>query len=498
MNIDLLVTKRGEAGLVCDSEPELPLVEVHYHAGSGVMVLEFEEAESLELNIPIEEENGNSLRELVEIHFGVVEKGVITAVRQAPLNLVDAVRPSGALRALPARTSPTAFEIFMRCCSAGQPVHRAQVADESSVTSVLKGVSPALLKFAPNLARLQTQEMMPGYQPPQLAPPAPSLGGTSPVPRNPPRTIEHAKPNPMHFFSKDRTMVVPLANTKKLKPIEADELEALLRPLHQMTGMENVKRDVSDLVSLLQVQAMRQERGLPTTSIVLHSVFSGPPGTGKTTVARLFGTILRRLGYLKRGHVVETDRSTLVGKYVGQTAHIVRDMVEQAEDGILFIDEAYMLNDDDYGGEAIGTLLKLMEDKRDRLVVICAGYREEMEGLLKSNPGLKSRFPRVLAFRTYRSQELITIFESICAVEGYKPTAAALRALLDYLDGTDTETIDALGNARLMRNIFERSLLLQSRRIMARKIADLDGMAAIEAEDIELPQAETKRRIGFI
>lgn len=290
-----------------------------------------------------------------------------------------------------------------------------------------------------------------------------------------------------------------LKNEKRLQAIPNDELQDLLRPLSSMVGMENVKKDISDLVHLLHARIIRQQHNLPTMPVVLHSIFTGPPGTGKTTVARLLGKILKRLGYLESGHVVEVDKSKLIGKYTGWTTDLVKKTINEAENGILFVDEAYALagngDQSDYGQEALTTILKEMEDRRDKLVVICAGYEKEMKDFIASNSGLQSRFPHRFKFKTYTASQLIEIFGQICAEQKYQPTPEALVRLQQYIEKLDGATIDALGNARLMRNIFEKTILNQSRRIA--QAVDTD-ISAIIADDIQLPDTSDDKRIGFI
>lgn len=290
-----------------------------------------------------------------------------------------------------------------------------------------------------------------------------------------------------------------LKNEKRLQAIPNDELQDLLRPLSSMVGMENVKKEISDLVHLLHARIIRQQQNLPTMPVVLHSIFSGPPGTGKTSVARLLGKILKRLGYLESGHVVEVDKSRLIGKYTGWTTDLVKKVINEAENGILFIDEAYALaggsDQSDYGQEALTTILKEMEDRRDKLVVICAGYEKEMKEFIAANSGLQSRFPHRIKFKTYTHDQLIEIFMLICAEQKYNATAEAVEKLRAYLASLDAETIDAMGNARLMRNIFEKTIISQSRRIGQASDTDI---SSITADDIQFPDQGDVKKIGFI
>ena len=201
-------------------------------------------------------------------------------------------------------------------------------------------------------------------------------------------------------------------------------IEELLTELDALVGLEQVKTDVRRLTSLLRIQRLREERGLPTLETSHHLVFTGNPGTGKTTVARLLSQILRALGIVSKGHLVETDRSGLVAGYVGQTAPRTRGVLESALGGTLLIDEAYALargSEQDFGREAIDTLVKFMEDHRDDLAVIAAGYPDEMAMLIDTNPGLRSRFTRTIHFPDFTTEELIAIFESMSAANRYQP-----------------------------------------------------------------------------
>jgi hypothetical protein len=266
-------------------------------------------------------------------------------------------------------------------------------------------------------------------------------------------------------------------------------LEELLGELDALVGLAEVKADVRRLTSLLRIQALRAERGLPTVETSHHLVFTGNPGTGKTTVARLLSEILHSLGIVSAGHLVETDRSRLVAGYVGQTATRTREVLESALGGTLLIDEAYALargGEQDFGKEAIDTLVKFMEDHRDDLAVIAAGYPEEMATLIDSNPGLRSRFTRTIHFPDYTTDELVAIFRTRCAESRYAPDDAALARLGDVLAAMPRGR--GFGNARVVRNLFEAAVGHQAERLAA--VADPTDaeLSTLEAADIVDPE----------
>lgn len=264
--------------------------------------------------------------------------------------------------------------------------------------------------------------------------------------------------------------------------------EELLTELNSLTGLEAVKQEINQLTNLVKVQAIRKERGLNTATINKHLVFSGNPGSGKTTVARLLSQIYKSIGVVTKGHLVEVDRSGLVCGYIGQTATKTAEVIDSALGGILFIDEAYTLTNNkgqgDFGQEAVDTLLKGMEDHRDDLIVICAGYTELMEEFMDSNPGLRSRFSKVLVFEDYNADELIEILKSMCKKQDYKLSSDALNAAKDFFADRVSKHLDTFANARDVRNYLEKAITNQATRIVNISEPKDDQLTTIELEDV--------------
>ncbi len=251
---------------------------------------------------------------------------------------------------------------------------------------------------------------------------------------------------------------------------ENETLENVLDELEELIGLENVKQAISELSNFLKVQKLREERGLKSVTNTLHAVFMGSPGTGKTTIARLISKIYKHLGYLEKGHLVETDRTGMVAGYVGQTALKVQEVLKTAMNGVLFIDEAYSLangNERDFGNEAVEVLLKSMEDHRDSLVVIVAGYPDEMETFIESNPGLQSRFTRYFTFEHYKPWELIAIFQLFCKKNDFVLAEEAQEKLLFIFEKLYEKRHKSFGNARVARNLFEKIIEYQANRIVS-------------------------------
>ena len=272
----------------------------------------------------------------------------------------------------------------------------------------------------------------------------------------------------------------------RLMPPRRRRSDAMAR-LDAMIGLDGVKAEIRGLIDRLKVEAARSDAGLPVSAMSLHMVFTGPPGVGKTVVARLYGELLADLGVLATGGFVETDRAGLVGGYVGQTALKTKERVREALGGVLFIDEAYALvpraDSDVFGIEAVDALMKEMEDRRDQLVVIVAGYAEPMRAFLQANPGLPSRFTKTIDFPPYNTADLVRIFHGLAAAEGLRVDPEGEPALLQYFD--EARTKPDFGNARTARTLLERAREAQALRLGPSVASGLADLSLLQWADIE-------------
>lgn len=283
----------------------------------------------------------------------------------------------------------------------------------------------------------------------------------------------------------------PAEEREETPPEPEPSLEELLAELDGLCGLEQVKRDVKSLINLVKVRRLREEADLPVPPMSLHLVFLGNPGTGKTTVARLLARLYHAIGVLPKGQLVEVDRSGLVAGFVGQTALKTQEVIQKAIGGVLFIDEAYALvnqdNGNDFGREAVEVLLKNMEDHRKDLVVIAAGYSQLMEKFIHSNPGLESRFNKYFYFEDYDGGQLFAIFQSMCSKNGYVLTpegeSLARRELMALYEARD----ENFGNARDVRNLFEQAVARQSDRVAQLESPTREQLMELRPEDLAEP-----------
>ncbi len=304
----------------------------------------------------------------------------------------------------------------------------------------------------------------------------------------PPAPGDPKAPLPVEAGPEAPQEAAPAAGEAEEAAAPRPTLEEAMAELDALIGLETVKKDVDSLVNLVKVRTLRQERGMKCPDMSFHLVFSGNPGTGKTTVARIVGKIYSALGILSKGHLVEVDRSGLVAGYVGQTAIKTQEVIAKALGGVLFIDEAYTLSppnaDKDFGQEAIDTILKAMEDHRDDFVVIAAGYATLMPRFIDSNPGLKSRFNKYLFFEDYNGRQLFEIFKGRVDRNDYRLDAQAEAAVRDHLQELYEDRDENFGNARDVRNLFEKIVAAQADRVAAMEAPADEDIITITVEDL--------------
>lgn len=266
----------------------------------------------------------------------------------------------------------------------------------------------------------------------------------------------------------------------------SESLEDLQKQLDSMIGLAGVKEQVHSIINELKIDELKRSRGFKVSNTSKHLVFKGNPGTGKTTIARLLSKIYRELGILEKGQLVEVDRSEIVAGYVGQTALKTKEKIDEAMGGILFIDEAYTLakGENDFGQEAIDTLLKAMEDHRDEFIVIVAGYDEPMESFLQSNPGLKSRFNEYIHFDDYSEEELFLIFGLLCEQNDFRMDLEAQETLKYYLNDLCNHKPDNFANGREMRNLFDKSKKSHSNRLASLNEISDEDLITFKKDDV--------------
>lgn len=296
-----------------------------------------------------------------------------------------------------------------------------------------------------------------------------------------------APPSPTSAPDTQRAGVAqPMQAEKQAAEEPPEPIEALKKELEGYIGLKLIKKEVQSLINLVSVQKLRQQNELPVEDLSLHMVFSGNPGTGKTMIARLMSRIYRSLGILSKGQLVEVDRGGLVAGYVGQTAIKTGEVIQKALGGVLFVDEAYALTDhgeNDYGQEAVDTLLKAMEDHRDDLIVIVAGYTELMDEFVHSNPGLESRFNRFMQFPDYTVEEMLAIFDMRCQKSSYE-LAQDARDLLKGLLALFSLNAKGFGNARGVRNLFERAVSAQANRLATLENVTREQLMLLTCDDL--------------
>ena len=265
-------------------------------------------------------------------------------------------------------------------------------------------------------------------------------------------------------------------------------LEELLAEMDELVGLEAVKKDIRTMMNFIRICKLRTERGMKAPDLSYHMVFSGNPGTGKTTIARMLAQLYKAIGVLKKGQLVEVDRSGLIAGYQGQTAIKTQEVIQSAIGGVLFIDEAYALvesDNDTYGKECIATILKAMEDHRDELIVIVAGYDDLMEKFIDSNPGLKSRFNKYIHFPDYTGEEMMAIFQIRCRSNGYEVTDEAEELLLAVFNDMYDTRDDNFGNGRTVRNIFEKVINCQATRLAADMDITDEELRVLTLDDVK-------------
>jgi len=401
--------------------------------------------------------------------------------RAAPTATLDALVAKGSSASVP--YAEALAEVVSAACGLGEPTMRvignASVAAAAQLTAA--GVRPGPALSNPSAPATGT---IPGATSPSATPPS-ATSPTAPLTRL--SEAERALPRlPADTSSEPASDTSAQPATEQ--PAKGRSIEDLLAELDALIGLERVKREIHRQVAILRVERLRAQAGMKSATITRHLVFTGNPGTGKTTVARLVSGIYASLGLLSQGQLIEVDRSELVAGYLGQTAVKTAEVVGKATGGVLFIDEAYSLTGDQYGTEAVDTLVKEMEDRRDDLVVIVAGYPAPMELFVAANPGLASRFRTTIEFDDYTDDELVTILSSLAEGSDYELTPRTMTRFRELLAATPRS--DSFGNGRFSRNTLEAAIGAHAWRLRDVEAPTNDQLRQLEPEDLDQDPGE--------
>jgi adenylate kinase family enzyme len=396
--------------------------------------------------------------------------------RAAPTATLDALVAQGSSSSVP--YAEALAEVVSAACGLGEPTMRvignASVAAAAQLTAA--GARPAPARDNPPASPSATP---PTATPPTATPPTATPAGLPEAERAIPHLPSDTSAEPASATA---------AQPAPAQPVKGRSIEDLLEELDALVGLERVKREIHRQVAILRVERLRAEAGMKSATITRHLVFTGNPGTGKTTVARLVSGIYASLGLLSQGQLIEVDRSELVAGYLGQTAVKTAEVVGRAAGGVLFIDEAYSLTGDQYGTEAVDTLVKEMEDRRDDLVVIVAGYPAPMEVFVAANPGLASRFRTTIEFDDYTDDELVTILSLLAEGSDYELTPQTMARFRELLAATPRG--DSFGNGRFSRNMLEAAIGAHAWRLRDVEAPTNDQLRQLEPEDLDQDPGE--------